>query len=50
MHELIGRREIGLSPAGAKANELIAKHNQREGRLFSVVYGLRNISCDWSDI
>ena len=24
--ELLGRREIGLSPAGARTNELITKH------------------------
>ena len=26
MPELLGRREIGYSPAGAKTNEVIAKH------------------------
>ena len=31
MPELFGRREIDLHPAGAKTNELIAKHLHTRG-------------------
>ena len=31
MPKLLGRREIGLPPAGAKTNELIAKHMHMRG-------------------
>ena len=34
--ELFDRREIGLPPAGAKANELIRKHVHTRG--FDLVY------------
>jgi len=34
--ELLGRREIGLPSAGAKTNELIAKHVHKRG--FVLVY------------
>ena len=36
MPELLGRRKIGLLPAGAKTNELIAKHLDTRG--FVLVY------------
>ena len=46
--ELLGRhQEIGLPPAGAKTNELIAKHCILEC-LLSFILVLRNISYDWS--
>ena len=46
MHELLGRREIGLPPAGAKTNELIAKRACERvcNRLYMY---LLNISYDW---
>jgi len=34
--ELLGRRDIGLPPAGAKTNELIAKNAHTRG--FVLVY------------
>jgi len=36
VRELLGRREIGLPPAGAKTNELIAKYVHTRG--FSGLY------------
>ena len=36
MPELLGRREIGLPPAGAKTNELIEKQVRTRG--FVLVY------------
>ena len=36
MPKLLDRREIGLPPAGAKSNELIAKHLHTRG--FVLVY------------
>ena len=34
MQELLGRREIGFPPAGAKTNELIAKYVHAIGFVF----------------
>ena len=47
MPELLGRREIGLPPAGAKTNELIAKRVRTRG-FDLIVHELRNISYDRS--
>ena len=46
MHELLGRREIGLPPTRAKTNELIEKRECVRvcNRLYMYLF---NISYDW---
>ena len=48
MSEQLGRLEIRLSPAGAKANEMIAVQRAYKRVLFSLIHVLRNVSYDRS--